>query len=90
MTKLEVYFDSLPKRLCVHCGYCCSKAPCAYGAGVPCEALTEDNKCLLYDDIKEYEQRMFGEVMMFDNECCSPLNTLRTETIATGIIPQTK
>ena len=41
---------------CVQCGYCCTTGPCAYGEwdaiNERCMFLSEDNKCDIYDDIK--------------------------------------
>jgi hypothetical protein len=40
---------------CVHCGSCCSTAPCGYGSGVPCihlHKVGDDWLCGLIDVIK--------------------------------------
>lgn len=68
-----------PIRPCVHCGYCCKKAPCPYGepdTEKGCKHLTADNKCGVYDKAKDDPVSP-----AFGTGCCSPMNSLRLEII---------
>lgn len=64
---------------CVHCGYCCRKSACVFGAaalGGGCAFLTEDNLCGRYDEIKDHPGANISPA--FGAGCCSPLfNTYR-------------
>ena len=74
---------------CVHCGYCCSKAPCSYGKidkEGRCLFLIDEDKelCTFYCCVKkEIELReSTPEYSMFGCGCSSPLfNTIREAVV---------
>lgn len=71
-------------KACVRCGYCCRKAPCAFGQGTPCVYLTGDlpgdYACSIYDKI--VVTRGTQVTPAFGAGCSSALfNTYREEAI---------
>ena len=72
---LPLYEGAKP---CVQCGYCCSVAPCSFGAWDPvaqrCTHLTADNLCARYDEILALPAREWWHSPAFGAGCCSSLN----------------
>ena len=73
---------------CVQCGFCCRVGPCQYGewddAKHCCVFLTEDNKCLNYNEIVEREKD--SHLPMMGSGCSSNLfNTCRDAKLRKGV-----
>jgi len=76
-------------KSCVHCGYCCRKAPCAYGESFEGERAcaflykpTPSSKewlCGRYEVIMKKEKN--SKYPMFHSGCCCPLNSERTRYV---------
>lgn len=69
---------------CVQCGYCCTQAPCIFGAcdenSHRCKFLTPENKCAKYAEIVEKQKDAYYP--MFGCGCSSSLcNTMREQKI---------
>ena len=69
---------------CVQCGFCCTRAPCAYGLySVPlrrCDYLTPDMKCSKYDEIRVNPEAAMNPAFGAGC-CCSLFNSIRDAKI---------
>jgi len=68
---------------CCFCGYCCRQGVCPFGnwdeEKKQCAHLTEDNKCAIYDEIKNKPGAEFAPA--FGAGCCCSLNSERLAII---------
>ena len=67
--------------VCVNCGYCCKKVPCAYGTwdsvASACKYLTDKNLCGIYDQVKHDQVNP-----AMGAGCCSTMfNSLRDKKL---------
>jgi len=65
---------------CVGCGYCCRKAPCVLGEGVPCVELVErDGRwwCGLVLAATGEDREMIELDLFIGDGCCSSFNSDR-------------
>jgi len=75
---------------CVRCGYCCRKAPCPYGEGVPCVHLVADPNstagqylCARHDEIRADPQPQWSPA--FDAGCSSALFNSDRDTVRVAL-----
>ena len=81
----------MPYALCVGCGYCCTKAPCAiaqrrygYSWTSPCpELLADDGRfwCRIIANAKGQNKRDLMKELAIGIGCTSSLNTWRRQLI---------
>lgn len=82
MTEFGTVHSAKP---CLGCGYCCSKAPCVLGEGIPCKELVhKDGRywCGLVLNASEEERELFEIDLGIGEGCCSSLfNTEREKML---------